>query len=102
MAGGLTMARRPRGVGPRVGVAAVLLLGSLAVVAYRQGRALDALAELDRVRTDRSVALAERADLERRVQQLESRSHVVPEARARLGMRTPEAAEIVYLPGEAP
>lgn len=96
------MARRSVGIVPRIGVAAVLLLGSLAIVAYRQGRALEALAELDRVRTDRSVAVAQRADLERHVQQLESRSHVVPEARARLGMRTPDATEIVYLPGEAP
>jgi hypothetical protein len=87
---------------PRAALAAVLLLGSLALVAYRQARALEALAALDRVRSDRGVAIAERADLERRIQGLESRSRVVPEARSRLGMRTPDATEIVYLAGEAP
>jgi cell division protein FtsL len=96
------LSRRSTGLVPRAGLAAVLLVGSLVLVAYRQARALEALAELDRVRADRGVAIAERADLERRIQSLESRSHVVPEARRRLGMRTPDATEIVYLPGEAP
>ena len=48
------------------------------------------------------MALDERADLERLIQVLESRTRVVPEARRLLGMRTPNASEIVILPGEAP
>ena len=85
----------------RVAFATVVLLGSLALVVWRQGRAYEALSELDRVRGERSMAIAERADLDRRIQVLESRSQVVPEARRRLGMRTPDASEIVILPGEA-
>ena len=96
------MNRRPSKLVPRSAVAVVVLLGSLGLVTYRQGRALEALAELDRIRTDHGVMVAERADLERRVQMLESRSRVVPEARRRLDMKTPDATEIVYLPGEAP
>ena len=98
------MSRRSKSGGtlPRAVLSAVLLIGALALVVYRQSRALEALAELDRVRADRGVAIAERADLERRIQMLESRSRVVPEARRRLGMRTPDATEIVYLAGEAP
>ena len=42
---------------------------------------------------------AEQVELERRVQRLESRSRVVPEARRRLGMRMPDAREIMILPG---
>ena len=82
-----------------VAALAVLLL-SLGFVAWRQPRALDALAELERVRSRRAVLVAERTDLERRVQRLESRGWVVPEAERRLGLRTPRAEEIVILPGE--
>ena len=96
------MNRRSSHVVARAAVAVVVLLGSLGLVTYRQGRAPEALAELDRVRAERGVVISERADLERRVQVLESRSRVVPEARRRLDMKTPDATEIVYLPGEAP
>jgi cell division protein FtsB len=83
-------------------VAAVALLGALGLVAWRQSRGLEALAELDVARRERGLLVADQAELERRIQQLQSRGRVVPEARRRLGMRTPEAAEIVILPGEAP
>jgi cell division protein FtsL len=83
-------------------VAAVALLGALGLVVWRQGRAREALAELDVARREKGQLVAEQAELERSIQRLESRSRVVPEARRRLGMRTPEAAEIVILPGEAP
>ena len=94
--------RRERGFVPQVGVAAVVLLGALGLVVWRQTRALEGLADLSQARSERALALDERADLERRIQMLESRARVVPEARRLLGMRTPNASEIVILPGEAP
>jgi len=94
--------RRTPGFVPQVGVAAVVLLGALGFVVWRQTRALEGLADLSQVRTEQGLALDERADLERLIQVLESRTRVVPEARRLLGMRTPNASEIVILPGEAP
>ncbi len=81
-------------------LAVVTLLGSLALVTWRQSRALEALAQLDQVRTQTSVAESERVDLERRIQVLESRPRVVPEARDRLGMHTANVSELVILPDE--
>jgi len=40
--------------------------------------------------------------MERTLQVLESRGRVVPLAREQLGMHTPEATELVILPGETP
>ena len=94
--------RRTPGFVPRIGVAAVALLGSLGFLVWRQARALEGLADLAQVRTERRLAIDELADMERRIQVLESRSRVVPEARRLLGMRTPNASEIVILPGEVP
>jgi hypothetical protein len=78
-----------------------MLLLSLGLVVWRQARALEALAELDEVRGRRVVLAAERTELERRIQRLESRGWVVPRAERRLGLRTPQAEEIVILPGAA-
>lgn len=77
----------------------VVLLAALGLVAWRQVRALEALALLERTRQERALAVAERSELNRRIQYLESRGHAVPEARKRLGMHTPEASDIVILPG---
>lgn len=82
-------------------VAGIGLLAALGLVIWRQGRALEALAQLDDARRAKGVLVAERAELERSIQALESRARVVPEARRLLDMRTPEAVEIVILPGEA-
>ena len=100
------MMRRP-GAGTRgaviggleaaLAVAAVLL--SLGMVVWRQTRALEALAELDAVQSRRAVLAAEKVDLERRIQTLESRGWVLPQAERRLGLRTPQADEIVIRPG---
>lgn len=84
----------------RAALAVVTLLGSLALVTWRQSRALEVLERLDDVRTQISVAEAERVDLERHIQVLESRSRVVPEARDRLGMHTAVVSELVILPAE--
>ncbi|HKJ01751.1 MAG TPA: hypothetical protein VJ997_04830 [Longimicrobiales bacterium] len=85
----------------RAGFAVMALLGSLAMVTWRQSRALEALSRLDEVRRQTSVAEADRVELQRAIQVLESRGRVVPLARERLGMHTATAAELVILPGES-
>lgn len=77
-------------------------LASLSLVTWRQSRALDALAHLEQVRMERSLAEADRAELVRRIQVLESRGRVVSEARSRLGLHIPADPERVLLVGEAP
>ena len=83
-------------------LAMAALLASLTLVTWRQSRALEALAELDHARSEVSIARAERDELTQRIQGLESRARVISEATRRLGMRTPEASEIVYVAGAAP
>lgn len=85
----------------RAAFALVALLASLWGVTWRQSRALEAMSELDEIRRQTSVAEAERVDLERSIQVLESRARVVPEARERLGMHIAASTELVILPGEA-
>lgn len=85
-----------------VALAVAALLASLTLVTWRQSRALEALADLDHARSEVSMAIAERDELARRIQRLESRAHVIEEAARRLGMRTPEASEIVYVTGDTP
>lgn len=84
----------------RAALAVGALLAALVMVPWRQSRAFEALAHLDDLRRQTSVAEAERVDLERTIQVLESRARVVPEARDRLGMHTPATSELVILPGE--
>jgi cell division protein FtsL len=79
----------------------VVLLGSLALVPWRQSRALEVQTHLVRLRNQVSVAVSERVDLERRIQFLESRARVVPAARERLGMHTPAGDELIILPADA-
>ena len=78
----------------RAAVTFAVLLGSLGFVTWRQSRALETLAELDEVRRQASVARAQVVELDREIQVLTSRARVVPEARARLGMHTPDATEL--------
>ncbi len=84
----------------RAAVTVAVLLGSLGLVTWRQSRAFEAAARLDDVRRQISVAEAEHVELERHIQVLESRTHVVPAARARLGMHTATTSELVILPGD--
>ncbi len=86
----------------RMALAVALLLASLSFVTWRQSRAFEALAELDRLRDEAAVARAQRSELMRRIQFLESRVRVVPEARKRLGMHMPSAEEMVFLSGDLP
>ena len=80
-----------------VATAVAALLGSLSFVAWRQARAIEALEHL---RREVTLGEAEETDLLREVHFLESRGRVVPEAESRLGMRLPEAGEVIILPGE--
>lgn len=86
----------------RLALGVAFLLASLSLVAWRQSRALETLAVLDELRRETSLARAERTELVRRVQHLESRSRVVRVARERLNMHLPDASEMVYLVGDAP
>lgn len=82
----------------RLALAFAALLGALTLVIYRQSRALEILRYVESMRADRVVAEAERGELTRRIQTLESRAYVVTAARDRLGMHVPSADEIVILP----
>lgn len=75
-------------------------LASLSLVAWRQGRALEVFAHLDRVRSEQALALAERRALTTRLQELESRGFVTREAVRRLGMIQPADSSIVLLDNE--
>jgi cell division protein FtsL len=86
----------------RIALACALLLASLSMVVWRQSRALESLRTLDRLRTERAVAEAERSEVLRRLQVLEGRSRVVAAARSRLGMHIPGGPEIVILPLDPP
>ncbi|HEX6939378.1 MAG TPA: hypothetical protein VF158_08195 [Longimicrobiales bacterium] len=82
----------------RVALGFAVLLASLSLVIWRQSRALEVLRGLDAVRRERAVVEAERAGLMQRIRRLESRSRVVAEAGAVLGMHVPSGEEIVILP----
>ena len=75
------------------------ILASLSVITWRQSRAFEALATLDEVRRDLSFAKAERTELDRRIQGLESRARISSVAVEHLGMHHPNASEIVLLTG---
>ena len=83
-----------------VALATAALLASLSLVTWRQARAMESLEKLDGIRRELSLGESERADLLSRVRVLESRGRVVPEAREELGMRMPDASEIVILAGD--
>jgi cell division protein FtsL len=84
----------------RAALTVAVLLLALGFVTWRQSRAFEVLGSLEEVPRAKSEAQAERIDLERGIQALESRSRVVPAARARLGMHTPDASELVILSSE--
>ncbi|HSJ24377.1 MAG TPA: cell division protein FtsL [Longimicrobiales bacterium] len=81
----------------RMSVAFALLFSSLALVVWRQSRALEELRGLDAVRGERVVLQAERSELQREIQWLESRSRIAAVAAQRLGLRTPGSDEIQFL-----
>jgi hypothetical protein len=81
----------------RMSVAFALLFVSLALVVWRQSRALEDLRGLDAARATRAVLQAERSELQREIQ-----SAGGPDADRRRGrraarLRTPAATEITIL-----
>lgn len=80
----------------RAALTFVFLVVSLGFVTWRQSRALEAHRALDELRREVSVAQAEQVELEREVQVLLSRAHILTEARA-LGMYTPSAVDQVIV-----
>jgi cell division protein FtsL len=80
-----------------MGIACTLLFGSLSMVVWRQSRALEELRALDAARAERALLQAERSELQRAIQGLESRTRIVAVARERFGLRTPAGDEIVFL-----
>lgn len=84
----------------KVAVTFAIFVSSLCFVLWRQSRAFEAHVELDELRRHVAVAQAEQVELERSIQVLSSRAHVVPAARRRLGMHMPDASEQVFLPAE--
>ncbi len=83
-----------------VALATAALLAGLSLVASRQARALETLGTLDQLRRERSLEMAERDELQSRIENLESRTRVVSEAQRRLGLKLPQAGEMVHLGGE--
>ena len=81
----------------RMGMACALLFASLSLVVWRQSRTLEELRNLDAARTERALLHAQRMQLQREIQRLESRARIVAVAGDRLGLRVPSAAEIVIL-----
>ena len=83
-----------------VALAVAAFLASLSLVSWRQGQALDTLADLEVLRQECALELADLDELEGRIRHLESRGRVVSEAEERLGMREAVSSDIVHLPGE--
>jgi cell division protein FtsB len=75
------------------------LLAALSLVAWRQARALEAFSQVDTLQREMTLVDAERTEILRRIETLESRRYVVPAARERLGMIPPGAADIVWMDG---
>src|SRR5690606_12599160 len=81
----------------RLALAFAALLGSLSLVVWRQSRAHEVLQEVDRLRSERALAEAERSALMSRIQVLESRARIKALAEERWGMRVPASGELVTL-----
>lgn len=77
------------------------MLAALSGVAWRQGQALEAFSQLERVSREAALANTEIGELNRSIQYLESRGRVIGEARDHLGMHLPATDEMMFLPGEA-
>jgi cell division protein FtsL len=88
---------RRRGVAGVMG-AVILLLAALALVTWRQTEGVAREHALRELQAERTIAEAERMELERRIQALSTRVRVVRVARERLGMHLPDDGEIMLLP----
>jgi len=74
----------------RTALAIAVLLASLSLVAWRQGRALGVLTELDAVRTEVGIAGSRVSELNREIRVLRSRSWIVENAARRLDLHKPD------------
>ncbi|HSM06208.1 MAG TPA: hypothetical protein VK858_16430 [Longimicrobiales bacterium] len=74
----------------RMILAIAVLLASLSLVAWRQGRALGVLSELDTVRSEVGIARSHVGELNREIRGLQSRARIVDVAKDRLGLRPPD------------
>ncbi len=83
-------------------LAAVVLLGALTVVVWRQSEARAVMAELDATLRRIDEVGAMRGELVRQLAAMEARPWVEEEAGQRLGMRPPEEDEIVIIAAESP
>ena len=77
------------------------LLSALSLVTWRQSRAFEALAELDRLERSLSLGESEQTELLGRIQGLSSRPRISAVAQGSLGMHHPDDSEMVLLLGTA-
>ena len=92
------MKRLPTSI--RVAFAISVFLGSLTVVAWRQGQAYGVMSELDGLRTEKSLEEAEGSELKQRIRLYESDAWIIEQAVARLGMHRPTGDEVRILHGD--
>lgn len=92
------MARGGRSGLLRLAMVYTALVASLCVVVWRQSRAMDGLRGVDGLRREYAVLVAERVDLARTLERLESRSRIVAFARTELDMHIPATREVVVMP----
>jgi len=85
----------------RIAFALAVFLGSLTLVAWRQGEALTVMEEIDAIRAEISLSNAENDEARQRIQRLESRAWVTEQATERLGMAVPDASQQQILAGGA-
>ena len=91
--------RRPWATPCLVALGFAGLLSALSFVTWRQSRAFEALAELDRVERRLSLAESEQVELRRRIQGLDSRTRISSLAQEQPGMHRPDASEMRWLSG---
>ena len=77
------------------------LLSALSLVTWRQSRAFEALAELDRLERSLSLAESKRSELHGQIQGLSNLDRISSFAEEHLGMHQPHASEMVLLLGGA-
>jgi hypothetical protein len=92
------MKRLPTSV--QIALAVSTFLGSLTLVAWRQGQAYGVMSEVDRLRTEKSLEEATAAELSQRIRLYESDAWIIEQAVARLGMHRPTGEEVRILMGD--
>jgi len=91
-----------RSASPRIALAIAVFLGSLTLVAWRQGQAYTLMSEVDSLDAALALERAEQAELRQRIQGFRSRAWVTEQAAERLGMHLPEGDEVRPLLGVQP